>query len=137
MILQHLTTIQKCPTRQKTDTPNIRDIQQLLQHENKRPINRDDIAKALEKRNLLKHIKTKQISSNIKLVSIEFHNKDIMETFCLERLQVKSYNIQFLPDHRKSKHNQKKFIKVSLLNVPVERMDEPLTEFLEQFADIE
>lgn len=137
MILQHLTTIQKCPTRQKTDTPNIRDIQQLLQHENKRPINRDDIAKALEKRNLLKHIKTKQISSNIKLVSIEFYNKDIMETFCLERLQVKSYNIQFLPDHRKSKHNQKKFIKVSLLNVPVERTDEPLTEFLEQFADIE
>lgn len=59
MILQHLPTIQKCPTRQKTDTPNIRDIQQLLQHENKRPINRDDIAKALEKRNLLKHIKTK------------------------------------------------------------------------------
>ena len=137
MILQHLPTIQKCPTRQKTDTPNIRDIQQLLQHENKRPINRDDIAKALEKRNLLKHIKTKQISSNIKLVSIEFHSKDIMETFCLERLQVKSYNIQFLPDHRKSKHNQKKFIKVSLLNVPVERTDEPLTEFLEQFADIE
>ena len=137
MILQHLPTIQKCPTRQKTDTPNIRDIQQLLQHENKRPINRDDIAKALEKRNLLKHIKTKQISSNIKFVSIEFHNKDIMETFCLERLQVKSYNIQFLPDHRKSKHNQKKFIKVSLLNVPVERTDEPLTEFLEQFADIE
>ena len=70
-------------------------------------------------------------------MSIEFHNKDIMETFCLERLQVKSYNIQFLPDHRKSKHNQKKFIKVSLLNVPVERTDEPLTEFLEQFADIE
>ena len=49
-----------------TCTSNIYDIQKELIDNNKPPMNRDDIAQALHKRNLLRQTKVIQISSNIK-----------------------------------------------------------------------
>ena len=49
-----------------TCTSNMYDIQKELIDNNKPPMNRDDIAQALHKRNLLRQTKVIQISSNIK-----------------------------------------------------------------------
>lgn len=58
-----------------------------------------------------------------------------MKTFCVETLLIKNHSVNYLLDHRQSKHKKKMF--VSFLNVTAETPDEPLTEFHEQFADIE
>lgn len=55
------------------------DIQKAVPDNNKY-INRDDIAKALHKGNLLRHTKVIQISSNMKYISIQFNTSLIMET---------------------------------------------------------
>ena len=55
-----------------TCTANMYDIQKELIDNNKEPITREDIATALQNRNLLRQTKAIQISSNIKYVSIQF-----------------------------------------------------------------
>ena len=102
-----------------TVTANIEDIQRLVQNENKDTIDRDNTVEALAKINLLRQTKTIQISLNIKFV------------------QFKKYQIQFTPDYQKSRQNKKSFTNISFLNVPEEAAGEPLTEFLENYADIE
>ena len=91
------------------------------------------ITATLPKGNLSRHKETMQISSNIKFVSVEFHTKDIMETFCLETRQVKIHNMQFLTDYKQSRQNKKRLINNSLLKVPA--ADESLTEFLKNYAE--
>ena len=51
-----------------TCTANAYDIQQLLRSENKTPITRKDIAKALHESNLIYQTKVIQISSNLNYV---------------------------------------------------------------------
>ena len=62
---------------------NIYDIQYGLSQTCQKLINREDTAAALAKRNILRQVRTIQISTSIKFVSIEFDTPTIMETFCL------------------------------------------------------
>ena len=57
-----------------------------------------------------------------------------METFCTEPLLVKGFNITFSP--KKKFPNKKTLLNISFLNIPAETPDEPLTEYLVQYADI-
>ena len=84
-----------------TCTANIYDIQKQLIDENIPPINSEDVANALHKKNLLRQTRVIQISSNIKYVSITFTTSLIMETFCSESLQIQDFSIKFTPDFRK------------------------------------
>ena len=90
-----------------TCTSNIYNIQKELIDNKKPPINRDDIAQALHKRNLLRQTKVIQISSNIKYLSIQFETSQIMETFCREPLTINdTYSATFLPDFPKRTRKQ-------------------------------
>lgn len=85
-----------------TCTANIHDIQRELIDNNQPLINRDDIAEALHKRNLLRQTKVIQISSDIKYISIQFDTSTVMQTFCSETLEIKDrFSILFQPDFRK------------------------------------
>ena len=104
-----------------------------------RLINRDTVAKALAKRNILRQTKTTQISTNLKFVSLEFENPLIMDTFCREPLNiVDACLVKFKPDYTKLKPKQpKKYTIISFFNVPAELDLQLLTDFLDQFATIE
>ena len=78
----------KTPLGEKTCTSNIYDIQCGLIQICQKLINREDIAATLAKRNILRQVRTIQISINIKFVSIEFDTPTIMETFSLEPLEI-------------------------------------------------
>lgn len=85
-----------------TCTANIYDIQRELIDNNQPLINRDDIAEALHKRNLLRQTKVIQISSDIKYISIQFDTSTVTQTFCSETLEIKDrFSILFQPDFRK------------------------------------
>lgn len=63
-----------------------------------------------------------------------------METFCLESLILQNdFEAFFIPDFWKAKPRRapKRYTFISFLNVPSEADEELLTEFLEQFADVE
>ena len=118
----------------KTVTTSIKGIQETLYKENKNRKNllkEEDIAQALAGRNILRLTHTIQISSNRQFLAITFQNKQIMETFCIEPLLVKGFNITF-----KKFHKKKTLLNISFLNIPAETPDEPLTEYLAQYADI-
>ena len=120
-----------------TCTTNIFHIQKELIDNNKPPINRDDIAQALHKRNLLRQTKVIQILSNIKYLSIQFETSQIMETFCTEPLTINdTYSTTFLPDFRKRTRKQIEPTYISFLNVPSEAEEDALTEFVEQHATV-
>ena len=118
-----------------TCTANMYDIQKELIDNNQEPITREDIATALQNRNLLRQTKTIQISANIKYVSIQFQTSQLMETFCTETLTVKeNFQITFLPDLRKKRRIPIEPTHISFLNVPSEADEESLTQFVQQFA---
>ena len=120
-----------------TCTANMSDIQKELLDNNQQPITREDIATALQNRNLLRQTKTIQISSNIKYVSIQFQTSQLMETFCTEPLTVKeNLQITFLPDFRKKLRIPIEPTYISFLNVPSEADEEALTQFVQQFATV-
>ena len=120
-----------------TCTSNIYDIQKELIDNNKPPMNRDEIAQALHKRNLLRQTKVIQISSNIKYLSIQFEISQIMETFCTEPLTINDIcSTTFLPDFRKRTRKQIHYTYMSFLNVPSEAEEDALTEFVEQHATV-
>ena len=120
-----------------TCTSNVYDIRKELIDNDKPPINRDDIAQALHKRNLLRQTKVIQISSNIKYLSIQFETSQIMERFCTEPLTINdTYSTTFLPDFRKRPHKQIHYTYMSLLNVPSKGEEDALTEFVEQHATV-
>ena len=85
-----------------TCTVDIYELQHSLQLSGNELINRNNIAEALAKRNILRQFKTIQMSSNLKFVSIEFDTTSTMETFCLETLTIKeNLFTSFLPDYQK------------------------------------
>ena len=119
----------------KTATAYIKPFNQLSRQTK---INRDNIAEALAKKNILRQTRTIQLSSNRKFASVEFHTKEVMELFCTEPLQIGNHYIRFRPDTKFLKPKQKhQLLNISFLNVPTEAPDEALTEFLEQYADIQ
>ena len=99
-------------------------LQELI-NQNKPLIGRYDVAKALQKRHLLRHTKVIQISSNIKYVSIQFNTSQVMETSCTETLIInKNCNATFLPDFKKRLQKQNTYKYISFLNVPSEAEEE-------------
>ena len=113
-------------------TANAYDILQLLRTENKDPMNRKDIAKALQNRNLLRQTKVIQISSKLKYVSIQFETSMLMETFCTNPLNVK--NIFFKPDFTKRQTHYQEPETISFLNVPSKADKDSMTQFVQQYA---
>ena len=74
---------------------NIYNIQHDLLNDKKDPMQRKVIAQALHNRNSLRQTKVIQISANLKYISIQFNTSMIMETFCINLLNVKDYTITF------------------------------------------
>ena len=124
---------------QKTCTAYIWDIHQELLHNKETPINRDHAAKALAKRNILRQTKTIQISTNLKFISLEFDTTTTMETFCQEPLAIiDACQISFRPDFNKRKRRiPKNYTIISFFNVPAEIDVKLLTDFVDQYANIE
>ena len=119
----------------KTGTANITYLQRLAKRKQNQ-IKTEHIAKALDKRDLMKHTITIQIASNGNFVSVEFVTQQIMETFCSEPLSIFGLNITFHPDRKKPKP-KKRLMNVSLLNIQPETPEQIVTDFLETYADIE
>ena len=122
----------------KTVTTSIKGIQQTRLKESKdkqQLLKEEDIAEALAERNVLRLTDTLQISSNKQFLAITFQNTQIMETFCTEPLLVRRFNNTFRPKKDFPK-KRKTLSNISFLNIPAETPDEPLTEYLSQFADI-
>ena len=121
----------------KTVTTSMKGIQETLYKENKDRRNllkEEDIAAALANRNFLRLTHTIQISSNRQFLAITFQNKQIIETFCTEPLLVRGFNIASSP--KKKFPKKKTLLNISFRNIPAETPDEPLTEYLSQYADI-
>ena len=120
-----------------TCTANIYNIQKKLLDNNKPPITPDDIAKALHHRNLLRQTKVIQLFSNIKYVSIQFNTSTLMETFCIEPLQVNDqFSTQFIPDFRKCARPPVHYTYIFFLNVPSEAEEDAMTRFVQQHATV-
>ena len=82
---------------------------------------------------MLRLTHTIQISSNKQFLAITFQNKQIMETFYSEPLLVKGFTITFSPKNKTPK--TKTLLNISFTNIPAETPDEPLNEYLAQYAD--
>ena len=98
------------------------------------PINKENVAQALHRKNLLRQTKVIQVSSDIKYISITFDVSFIMETFCSEPLQVQDFSVQFTPDFRKRMRRNYQYHFISFLNVPSEAEEEAMTYFVKQHA---
>ena len=120
----------------KTATANISYLQRLARRKNV-TIKTENFAQALDNRDLLKHLITIQIASNRNMVSIEFDTKQMMEQFCCEPLSIEGINITFYPDRKKAAKPPRRLMNISLINIPPETPEAIVTEFLEQYADIE
>ena len=74
---------------------------------NQSPINREDIVQTLAKRNILRQVKTKQIFTNIKFISIKFNTPTTTKT-CLGPLTLKdNFSATFTTDYKNLYENQK------------------------------
>lgn len=58
-----------------------------------------------------------------------------MQIFCTEPLLLKGYNINFRPQNFFSKKT-KTLLNIYFINVPTETPDQPLTDYLSEYADI-
>ena len=58
----------------------------------------------------------------------------MMETFCTEPLEIGSNTITFSPETKK--HRPPKLLNISFLNAPPETLEDILTEFVNEYADI-
>ena len=58
-----------------------------------------------------------------------------MQIFCTEPLLLKGYNINFRPQNFFSKKT-KTLLNINFINVPTETPDQPLTDYLSEYADI-
>ena len=120
-----------------TCTSNLFDIQQELIQNKKPTITRDDIAEALDKRNLLRQTKVTQFSSNIKYISIEFDTSMIMEAFCLNPLLVREqFSITFLPGFQKKQCQFYELECITSQNVPSKADEEAMTDYVQQYATV-
>ena len=57
-----------------------------------------------------------------------------METFCSKPLMIRDFNVQFHPELKQPK--PERLLKISFFNVPPERPEKNLTEFINEYADI-
>ena len=100
----------------KTVTGTIKGIQETLLKGHEKLVDYEDVAAALAERNLLRLTKTIQISSNKKFLSIQFESKEVMETFCVEPLLIRGFNIAFRPEKKFSR--KKRLLTISFKNIP-------------------
>ena len=121
---------------QKTATANITKLQKLARRKQQN-ITYDNIAEALEAKNFLRYSITIQIASNGNFVSIEFFKKEQMEQFCCEPLTIQGFSTTFYPEGHIRRKPPKRLMNVSLINIPPETPEQLVTEFLEEYADIE
>ena len=97
---------------------------------------REGIDEALAKCNILRQVKTIQISSSIKFVSIEFDTPTTVETFCFEPLALKD-NFSRYFHTRLSEPNKKpiKYTYIRLLYVP--SVQTTTYKRIDQYAHVE
>ena len=122
--------------RHKTVTTSIKGIQQTLYKEKTKLLSIEDIAEALTDKNVLRQTHTTQIPSNKKFLSITFDTKTIMEAFCSDPLLVRGFNINLLPEKNFPTKKKYNLLNISFINIPSKIPDEPLTDYLSQYADI-
>ena len=109
-------------------------IQNIFMKEQKQLLDRNNLAKALSRPDILRTIITIQSFSNKNFVFIEFGTQQLMETFCQEPLRIRDFFIHFL--HEQKKPRTQNILNISFLNTPPEMLEEILTEFLKEYADI-
>ena len=102
--------------------------------EQKQLLDRNNLAKALSRPDILRTIITIQSFSNKNFVFIEFGTQQLMKTFCQEPLRIRDFFIHFL--HEQKKPRTQNILNISFLNTPPEMLEEILTEFLKEYADI-
>ena len=120
----------------KTSTANISHLQRLARRKNVN-ITTEPFAQVLDNRALLNHLITIQIASNGPMVSIELDTKQMMEQLCCEPLSIEGINVTFHPDRKKTYKPTQRLMNISLINIPPETPESLVTEYLEQYADIE
>lgn len=106
--------------------------------ENKQALsNRQMIAKALEKENLLHTIHTIQISTNNRFASIEFRRKKDLEGFCKDGLAFDNFETKvYFHPYYKQRPTERKYLSVFFLNVPTEADQDKMTRFVEQYFTV-
>ena len=109
-------------------------IQNIFMKEQKQLLDRNDLAKALSRPDILRTIITIQSFSNKNFVFIEFGTQQLMETFCQEPLRIRDFFIHFL--HKQKKPRTENILNISFLSIPPEMPEEILTEFLKEYGDI-
>ena len=109
-------------------------IQNIFMKEQKQLLDRNDLAKALSRPDILRTISTIQSFSNKNFVFIEFGTQQLMETFCQEPLRIRDFFIHFL--HEQKKPRTQNILNISFLSIPPEMPEEILTEFLKEYGDI-
>ena len=109
-------------------------IQNIFMKEQKQLLDRNNLAKALSRPDILRTIITIQSFSNKNFVFIEFGTQQLMETFCQEPLRIRDFFIHFL--HEQKKPRTQNILNISFLSIPPEMPEEILTEFLEEYGDI-
>ena len=102
--------------------------------EQKQLLDRNNLAKALSRPDILRTIITIQSFSNKNFVFIEFGTQQLMETFCQEPLRIRDFFIHFL--HEQKKPRTQNILNISFLSIPPEMPEEILTEFLKEYGDI-
>ena len=87
----------------------------------------------------MRQTKTIQISTNLKFLSLEFDSITTKSTFCQEPLNIVDVcSVTFRPGYIKHKQRQpRNYTIVSFFNVPAELDIQLLTDFLDEYADIE
>lgn len=109
-------------------------IQNIFMKEQKQLLDRNDLAKALSRPDILRTIITIQSFSNKNFVFIESGTQQLMETFCQEPLRIRDFFIHFL--HEQKKPRTQNILNISFLSIPPEMPEEILTEFLKEYGDI-
>ena len=109
-------------------------IQNIFMKEQKQLLDRNNLAKALSRPDILRAIITIQSFSNKNFVFIEFGTQQLMETFCQEPLRIRDFFIHFL--HEQKKPRTQNILNISFLSIPPEMPEEILTEFLKEYGDI-
>ena len=109
-------------------------IQNIFMKEQKQLLDRNNLAKALSRPDILRTIITIQSFSNKNFAFIEFGTQQLMETFCQEPLRIRDFFIHFL--HEQKKPRTQNILNISFLSIPPEMPEEILTEFLKEYGDI-
>ena len=109
--------------------------QDVQQEQHSEPLNRKNIAEALHKRNMLRVAESIQISPNGRFCSVKFITKELMQSFCTEGLVISdNITVYFKPDY-KLPPPTRNYTFVSFQNVPLEREEKDMNDFVRQYAE--